>query len=106
MVNENKTYLTKEQFIAVTKAWKNSGDHTAGEIIIYNILRGKDAASGFVPKKRKIQGDDEWFGYNLGRVYARARFLSDREDSKKAFEDTFGIERPDDLYEIVKEARK
>lgn len=53
--------LTKEQFDQFQLNWKklaNKKEITSQDILIYNILRDKNADRGFTPKKTNIQGND------------------------------------------------
>lgn len=118
---EKQYYITKEQFTALTAAWKAKASHSAAEHIIYNILRSKDAKLGFCEKTKSIQGNDPWYGFktalseakslcgtkNLWEQYRGneryARSVEGADARIKAnqavFLNTFGMEMPADFFE-------
>ena len=124
---EKQYYISKEQFIALTAAWKAHYGHSAAEHIIYNILRSKDAKLGFVDRKRNIQGDSPWYAYKLAldgamRMVSLANpwekykdhpqyhksyegGLKQIEERQKRFKERFGIDIPADIMELLKGAK-
>lgn len=117
---EKQYYITKEQFTALTAAWRAKASHSATEHIIYNILRSKDAKLGFVERAKNIQGNDSWYAYKEALKAAKSlcstknpwaqykdtphsRSYESGEARIKAnqqkFKDTFGIDMPADFEE-------
>lgn len=88
---EKTYYISKEQFITLTEAWKQKEYHSATEHIIYNVLRSKPSDLGFTKKTKNIQGNDPWYGYNTALWYV-GRFLKHVN-----FKEKFGIDMPEDL---------
>lgn len=128
---EKEFYITKEEFVALKEAWKAKADHSAPEIIIYNILRSKPVDNGFVPKTKNIQGRNEWYAFNEALYYAKSycaparlsvedpqglisrltgkranKWISDIEPTKKKFKDRFGIDMPEDIIAALGGAKK
>lgn len=64
-----KTYfLNREQYLNLKAAWKNLSDSkqiTPGDVVIYNVLRGKPIANGFskTTNPNHIQRNNEWNGF-------------------------------------------
>lgn len=121
---EKQYYISKEQFIALTAAWKASAAHSAAEHIIYNILRSKDAKLGFVERKRNIQGDSPWYAFKCALSHAQrmcstanpwekykdtphnssyVRGLKQIIERKERFKAVFGIDLPEDIMDRLKE---
>lgn len=118
---EKQYYISKEQYTALLAAWSSRKNHSAGEHIIYNLLRSKPATTGFVERKKAIQGDDPWYAYKQA-VKSAQHFCSltnpwahwNKEQSmylhgeqriknnQKQFEATFGFEMPADFNEQLK----
>jgi hypothetical protein len=101
---EKTYYLTKEQFTAVDATWKSKKYHNATEHVIYNILRGKPADTGFSIKTKNIQGNDPWFGFNRHAINAKYRICQafnpmsrNWQEAREAFKKEFGIDIPDDI---------
>lgn len=108
-------YISHDDFITLSNIWKRNKEHTAQELIIYNILRGKPADSGFAIKTKNIQGNDPWYGFNeplrqLRWKYFRylkgAYYASSKASCHAAFYDCFGIEVPETLACKLNEAIK
>lgn len=114
---EKQYYISKEQFIALKEAWKQKSNHSAAEMIIYNILRSKPADNGFT------QGGTAWEGFkkawqeaiyllSMRRVYGKLpgatyNGFSDAPGKMEAeFKARFGIEPPATLKEKIQEAKK
>ena len=58
--------ITKEEYLNVLSAWKQTKDHKSADHIIYNVLRGFDPKRGFSPitKASKLEnGAQAWGGY-------------------------------------------
>ena len=103
---------TKDQYLAVKAAWASTDQHSASQIIIYNLLRGFDPMRGFAPFKessRKIESNnnDRWNGFNQARsgaqyygeyVLPNSRWLGEapaekyNRDREAMFKRTFGTE--------------
>lgn len=120
-----KTYfITKEQYQAVKAAWTTRYNHTAWEIVIYNILRSKPIRNGFVERGRNIQGDSPWYAFKLALQGARQacstknpwekdrgtrnHFAVIHADeriaaSQTAFRNTFGIDMPEGIMDLLKD---
>lgn len=121
-----KTYfITKEQYQAVKAAWTTRYNHTAWEIVIYNILRSKPIRNGFVERGRNIQGDSPWYAFKLALQGARQAcnttnpWGKDRgnekyaatvkrgddhiAETKAAFRKTFGIDMPEGIMDLLKD---
>jgi hypothetical protein len=94
---EKTFYISKEQFNAVTAAWKNSKDHTAAEHIVYNVLRNKPVDNGFTEKHKNIQGCDSWYGFNQALSNARWMCKLQNDSKKQHFKQRFGIDMPEDI---------
>lgn len=78
-----KTYfISREDFINLKAAWKRIPAHTAADMVIYNVLRSKSAASGFVPKTKNIQGNDAWWAFISAKSAARAIVMRSRRSIK------------------------
>jgi len=52
---EKNFIISKDQYLEVIKAWRETKHHTASEHIIYNILRGYPSSRGFTPITNKIK---------------------------------------------------
>lgn len=129
---EKTHYISREDYINVKAAWKlrHSGESAVG-MVIYNVLRSKPAASGFVPKTKNVQGNDEWYAFNQAMFLAE-RFCSPDhvmvedpsappnritgkpgkkwvyviEPALKRFKERFGIDRPEGLLDALKASEK
>lgn len=67
---ELKYIIDKVQYLAVKAAWKNTNEHGATELIVYNLLRGFPAKRGFTPITNKIKlanGSKEWCNFDSAR---------------------------------------
>ncbi len=63
---EKHFIINKDQRQQLSNAWKRHAKTktaTAGDHVIYNLLRGLPLTRGFTEKKTNIQGNDAWFGY-------------------------------------------
>ena len=63
---EKQFIINKDQRQQLSNAWKQHAKTkmaTAGDHVIYNLLRGLPLTRGFTEKKTDIQGNDAWFGY-------------------------------------------
>jgi len=109
---EKTYYLTKEQFIAMTAAWKSKDAHTASEHLIYNILRSKPADLGFTEKYKEIltAGDPlKWKAFTDAIVAAKWSIKTRQFGDYKPdvyFKNAFGIDIPADLNDKLDGARK
>ena len=119
-----KTYfITREDFINLKTAWKSQAEHSASDMVIYNVLRSKPAASGFVPKTKNIQGNDPWHAFNTAKsdahyITTRTRVYIKSDDAKygrwedlspedhnKKFKEKWGIDLPMGLADLIKESK-
>ena len=67
---EMKFIINKEQYLAIKKIWANMKEHTASELIIYNLLRGFPADRGFTPvtnKNKLSNGHAPWLNFTRER---------------------------------------
>ena len=107
----NTTFiLSKEQYQLFNEKFieaANAKSLTAGNMILNNILRNKDARRGFTPITNPIKlnhGTDTWQGY----LEARSHLISDLRWSRKMLKEKFGInvtaELADEIIRIAKEA--
>lgn len=92
--------ISREEFGQLKSAWATRSEHTAAEHIIYNLLRSKLAKHGFVEKTKNIQGNDPWYAYSLAKRTAWS-FCKNYQSSFKA---RFGIEMPESLVELIRNA--
>lgn len=115
--------LNKEQFLGLKSAWKqlaDADDIKAEDVVVYNILRGKDSKSGFAPttNPKKIQGLDPWYEfknavsniaikylnkrgekvYHAGTYITASEFQEIRKDS---FKQRYGVDLTDALVEAL-----
>lgn len=90
--------ITKEQFQIAQQSWKQNKSHSAGDHIIYNLLRSKPIDKGFSERKSNIQAYDPWRGFNNGLI--EARWMTQRYPDK--FKEKFGIDIPDNFLERMK----
>lgn len=100
--------ITREQFETVKKTWAESKYHSAGEHIIYNLLRSKVPTLGFVERKSNIQGCDSWFAFKTAkhdviRAYFRHKMFAraTQTESEAKFKQRFGIDMPEGFYELL-----
>jgi len=118
---EKQYYITKEQFTAMLAAWRSKTEHTAGQHIIYNILRSKPAKLGFAEKQKNIQGNDPWFAFKQALIEAKqicnkshpwekyrgnpnyastvAHADAALAERKQRAMEIFGFDLPDDIHE-------
>ena len=92
--------ISREEFIQVKESWASKKNHTAGEHIVYNILRGKGFKHGFIEKTKNIQGSNPWYAYSMAKCDAwnMSRFYNER------FKAVFGVDKPATLEDIIKNA--
>jgi hypothetical protein len=91
--------IDKEQYQALKAAWKNKQNHSASEMIAYNILRGFDAKRGFTPttnQKKLINGRAEWHAFQQATWYLKLILKPSsnapiQEQREKQFKDSYGI---------------
>lgn len=65
--------ISKEQYLAFKKAWKdlaNKKQLAATDMLIYNLILGRDEKNGFTPisNKNKLKyncNNDMWYNFNL-----------------------------------------
>lgn len=109
---EKTYYLTKEQFFAMTAAWKSKNSHTAAEHLMYNILRSKPADHGFTEKYKDIlpSGDPlKWKAFNEALANAKWSIKTRQFGDYKPdvyFKSVFGIDIPADLNDKLDGSRK
>ena len=103
--------ITREQYLQLKKTWSETKYHSAGEHIIYNILRSKSPSLGFVERKRNIQGNSSWHAFKTAKDEAIRGFYRNRIfahvsqiECETKFKQRFGIDIPADLYELLKAA--
>lgn len=96
---ENTFYISKEQYVAVSAAWKNVQAHCACDHIIYNLLRSKSIDTGFSVKTKHIQGNNPWYSFNDALYYAKRMcdLRTQPDDKKQIFKQKFGIDMPEDI---------
>jgi hypothetical protein len=121
---EQQYYISKEQFTALTAAWRSRKDHTAAEHIIYNVLRGKPAKQGFKQREKHVQGNDPWYAFSCALSeacrmfdyrnmwdqhrdndkYAESWSRMDAKIKQKRLDNTqlFGFELPGDIVEQLR----
>ena len=94
--------LSKDQYHTLIETWRKASSHTAGEHIIYNMLRTKAPDLGFSaiksPSKINANGDDPWYGYNQARYHAF--WLTKHPDRFKALT---GLELTPELTDMIKQ---
>lgn len=102
---EHKYLTTKEQYLSTKSSWASSQPHAAWHHIVYNILRDKPARHGFAEKKKRIEGNDPWFGFNHARseaIYALYTLSqTPRPGAAEHFKTIFGIDLPDNLRDTL-----
>lgn len=99
---EQKYIISKEQYLAVKAKWAaNQTSHAAYEHIVYNLLRGKPAKTGFNEKIKNIQGDNSWFAFNCAKSNA-AFYVSKYKEG--TFKERFGCDMPDGFLELIRGA--
>jgi len=113
---ENQYYISKEQFLTLKAKWKESNNHSASDMIVYNILRSKPADHGFVAKRKNIQGNNEWHAFNEALWYASYTkkmrdpvtkfFVIDIEATNAEFKAKYGIDRPSDFADKFQGLKK
>jgi len=90
--------ITKEQYLAAKTAWKSNKEHSAAELLTYNLLRGFPLERGFTPfketNKNKIDSNncDRWNGFNQA-LYTARNSVSFRETSDEFFLKKYGREQ-------------
>ena len=92
--------ISREEFVQLKALWATKKNHTAGEHIIYNILRGKSPKYGFIEKTKNIQGNNPWYAYRmaLSGAWSLSRLTGEQ------FKARFGIDKPATLEEIIRNA--
>lgn len=96
-------YLTKADFDTVRKTWAMSKRHSASDLIVYNILRGKPVCNGFSKKVKGVHGsmywNSAWSGLNLPIYYLLYELGANERAAKfkEEFKIKFGIDMPDDF---------
>lgn len=100
--------LNKEQYITVKTTWKQQKEHNIREHIIYNVLRGKEADTGFVPLtdwgRLHASQDNPWFNYDNAVLDIHYQLNAKRyqfEGTVKYYSELFGIEFTSELIEEV-----
>jgi hypothetical protein len=109
-------FISKEQYQQLCAKWKESNNHSAADMLIYNILRSKDPKNGFCERKSNIQGNDPWYAFNQAKASIGGRYFSHRKYASfygsektaavkakeaKRFKEDFGIDMPDGLHERI-----
>lgn len=111
--------LSKEQYLLMKETWASTKEHSAAQIIIYNVLRGFTPSRGFTPltaRKVTSRSNDKWDGFNKARYAAELATLATipmylRDAKLKAyleattgkFKATFGID-PDAAIQAATKA--
>ena len=75
MENTNTFTITKEQYVALIAAWKQKEQHSAAELVIYNLLRGKSVFNGFKPRGKNVQGNNPWFALDSA-IHSASRLMN------------------------------
>jgi hypothetical protein len=96
---EKNFLVSREEYLVAKATWKNKANPVASEMIIYNVIRGKDKKNGFCEKKKHIQGNDPWFAYN--EALFRAKIFIKRLTPGQ-FKASFGIEPTPEILELFK----
>ena len=103
--------ITCEQYEILKKTWAETKHHTAGEHIIYNLLRSKSPSNGFVERKKNIQGCDSWYAFKTAkneaiRSYYRHKIFAHalQTEGEAKFKQRFGIDIPENFYDLLKAA--
>ena len=81
---ELKYIIDKVQYLVVKQQWKNTNEHSATELILYNLLRGFPAKRGFTPitnKNKLANGATEWCNFESAR-FCVLRDLTEPTPSK------------------------
>lgn len=92
--------LTKEQYITVISTWKSNTEHTVEEHVVYNVLRGKESAQGFIALtdwgRLNASSNDPWNAYNNAAKNVMYGFTAKSsnwlERTAKRYSEVFGIE--------------
>jgi hypothetical protein len=101
--------LNKEQYITVIKTWKSKKEHTAEDHIVYNILRGKESALGFIAitdwGRLNASSNEPWNSYNNAAKNVQYGFTTKStnwlERTSKRYSEVFGIEFTAELMEEI-----
>lgn len=100
----NTTFiLSKEQFQLFNEKFIDAANRkalTAGNMILNNILRNKDARRGFTPITNPTKlghGMDAWQGFKE----ARSHLISDLRWNRKLLLEKFGLEVTDAMAEAI-----
>ena len=102
---EKNYILTKEQFEALKKNWKQKKSHSAAELIVYNVLRGCDPKRGFTPITRESKltnGHAPYGAFERAKHSLRLRLIYGRTQDlefKEYFKQTFGQESSKELLD-------
>lgn len=92
ILSKEQYQLFNEKFIEAA----NAKSLTSANIILNNILRGKDARRGFTPITNPTKlnhGANEWQGFDA----ARSQLVHYLRWSRKYFQEKFGLEITDDM---------
>jgi hypothetical protein len=96
-VLEQNYYLNEDQYATLKQQWQVLAKErtiTRADIVLYNVLRGKDIKRGFVEKQTNIQGNSGWFAFKVAKVEAKVLI-------KKGFTQRFGFEAPETLDGLI-----
>lgn len=100
--------LTKDQYTQFNKLFTNAANRksiSASDIILNNILRGKDARRGFteITNETKLgHGMDPWQGYKQ----AKAQLISSLRWSRTSYVSKFGLDLSNELAEAISQAAR
>lgn len=115
---EKNYIITAEQYLALKQAWKHLSDIGGilpGDVVIYNLLRGKPVRNGFAPVKilSKIKSGDAWYAFNNAchdaerALPVRSYSIDERHASRltDAFKARYGIDAVAGLFDALQAAR-
>lgn len=109
---EKNFSISKEQYFQLTAHWANQKQHSSSQHLMYNILRSKDPRTGFSARQKNIQGNDPWFEFKRASSDCISRYFKyvpfpnkDKTPYLTNFKNDFGIDMPENLWEIFKEAK-
>jgi hypothetical protein len=95
--------LGKEEFQTALQSWKSKENHSAEEIVLYNIIRCKNPDRGFSEKKSNIQGNEKWYAFNLiVRKLKWDVYLKKTE----SFEKLFGIVPNENVFKVIESLKE
>jgi hypothetical protein len=96
--------LSKHEFLQFQSAFKaraTSGKNQAADMLVYNIIRGKDPKRGFtaITNTNKLNnGAGEWFGFTQAKYNALLYIMSPKK--RELFKDKYTVEFTDEQFAV------